>query len=584
MDFFGPVFFIVFIVFAVALYLFICYTLYRIGRKFQIGSFPEYCIPFYNAYLIWKCAGAPLWNLIGIFLPIIGAVNAFLDIPLWNFMGVLVSIFSLVCSVNIWGKIAQRLGKNYWLYGILTTLFFIPAFILAFDSSYPVGYETEYETLAGPFARLDAAKEQEAEERGLFTEQEETDRKEYAEAFEDTATAKSPFEETEEDTAKERLPFGATEETTQENVAERKQYKKRRSLSSALTSAPLLGSFFVKQFNELVGVDIGTTTIKVCSLKNNRGLFTVENVILKTYDQDLLNDGHIVDIDFIANELRGVFEENKIKSRNVACALSSYSVISKKISIPLLQEEELERTINVEVENAIPFPMRDIYYSYHVMGIDAEKQNMMNVKIVAAKKEIVDAYVAAFNMADLTLHILDVDIFDISNMVEQIYNPKEHSVVVVDIGASVTNIAILNGEEIEFTREILVGGKYLTSLIQKSVRIDYNEAERKKLSADTNVAYLFEDFIFNIASEINKTIRFYLATKPKEDIGRIYVTGGSSLLPGLKEKIVEDTGIQVEVINPFLLAGGVQNEAYENMKEFMAVPLYLSTRITDLQI
>ncbi len=249
----------------------------------------------------------------------------------------------------------------------------------------------------------------------------------------------------------------------------------------------------------------------------------------------------------------------------------------------MLQEEELERTISVEVENAIPFPMRDIYYSYHVMGIDAEKQNMMNVKIVAAKKEIVDAYVTAFNMADLTLHILDVDIFDISNIVEQIYNPKEHSVVVVDIGASVTNIAILNGEEIEFTREILVGGKYLTSLIQKSVRIDYNEAEKKKLSADTNVAYLFEDFIFNIASEINKTIRFYLATKPKEDIGRIYVTGGSSLLPGLKEKIVEDTGIQVEVINPFLLAGGVQNEIYENMKEFMAVPLYLSTRITDLQ-
>jgi type IV pilus assembly protein PilM len=114
--------------------------------------------------------------------------------------------------------------------------------------------------------------------------------------------------------------------------------------------------------------------------------------------------------------------------------------------------------------------------------------------------------------------------------------------------------------------------------------LDYQNAEEKKLSADSNVVYLFEDFIFNIASEINKTIRFYLATKPKENIGKIYVTGGSSLLPGLKEKIVEDSGIQVEVINPFLLAGAVQNEIYENMKEFMAVPLYLSTRITDIQI
>jgi type IV pilus assembly protein PilM len=116
--------------------------------------------------------------------------------------------------------------------------------------------------------------------------------------------------------------------------------------------------------------------------------------------------------------------------------------------------------------------------------------------------------------------------------------------------------------------------------------LNYKSAEEKKLSADSNIVYLFEDFIFNIASEINKTVRFYLATKPKENIGKIYVTGGSSLLPGLKEKIVEDSGIQVEVINPFLLtqSGDVQSEMYENLKEFMAVPLYLSTRITDILI
>jgi type IV pilus assembly protein PilM len=377
---------------------------------------------------------------------------------------------------------------------------------------------------------------------------------------------------------------GPMEEKPAEEIIEKKQYKMKRSLSSYIKQVPLVSGFFSRQVTELVGVDIGTTTIKVCSLKNTKGFLTVENVVLKTYDQDLLNDGHVVDIDFLAHELKTIFEENKIKSRNVACALSSYSVISKKITIPFLDDEELEKTIGAEVENAIPFPMHDIYYSYYVMGADAEKQNMMNVKIVAAKKEIVDGYITAFNMADLTLHVLDVDIFGISNFVEQIYSPKEFSVVIVDIGASVTNIAILNGEEIEFTREILVGGKYLTNLIQKSARLNYKNAEEKKLSADSNIAYLFEDFIFNIASEVNKTIRFYLATKPKENIGKIYVTGGSSLLPGLKEKIVEDSGIQVEVINPFLMvqSGDVGNETYENLKEFMVVPLYLSTRITDI--
>lgn len=383
-------------------------------------------------------------------------------------------------------------------------------------------------------------------------------------------------------------PLETTQKTTEEapSVESKKRYKAKKSIVSLMKKLPLVNSFTARQVNELVGIDIGTMSIKICTLKNLKGFFTVENVILKTYEQDLLNDGHIVDIDFLANELKMLFTENKIKSRNVACALSSYSVISKKITIPFLREEELENTIGTEVENAIPFPMRDIYYNYYVMGVDPEKQNMMDVKIVAAKKEIIDAYIAAFNMADLTLQLLDVDIFDVSNLVEQVYSPKEHSAVIVDIGASVANIAILNGENIEFTREILMGGKYLTNLIQKSARLGYKDAEEKKLSADSNIAYLFEDFIFNIASEINKTVRFYLATKPKENIGMIYITGGSSLLPGLKEKIVEDTGIQVEVIDPFLLvqAGDTQTSMYENLKEFMVVPLYLSTRVTDLML
>ncbi len=206
----------------------------------------------------------------------------------------------------------------------------------------------------------------------------------------------------------------------------------------------------------------------------------------------------------------------------------------------------------------------------------------MNVKIVAVKKEIVDAYIATFNMAGLSLQILDVDMFGISNVVEQVYAPREYSVLIVDIGASVTNIAILNGENIEFTREILMGGKYLTSQIQKSIKVKYKDAEEKKITADADVTYLFEDFIFNISSEINKTVRFYLATKPKENIGKIFVTGGSSLLPGIKEKIVDETGIPVEVINPFLMIQNGSPGLYEEFKEVMVVPVYLSARVLDL--
>ncbi len=538
---FGLVFLVLFIV----IYLFGSYIMYRIGKKFGIGSFWEYLVPFYNMVLLCRCGGVSAWNVLGLVI-----------FP--------ISIYS---TINIWGSIAERLGKSYWLYGITILLVGVPILILAFDSSAPEG---DMAIIREPvFEQQDA--DEPSEEYGYV---------EPAGGQRTDSEGPQPEQEMETD-----QPEFRHEETEPSTTGKPKKVKSKKNIIESLKQSGMFSSFVIKQVTDLVGVDIGTTSIKLCTLKNLKGSFSIQNVIKKTYEQELISDGHIVDIDFLSQELKSIFSENNIKTKNVACALSSYSVISKKIAVPFTDDEALENMISVEVENAIPFPMKDIYYSYYVQGVDPEKQSMMNVKIVAVKKEIVDAYIATFNMAGLSLQILDVDMFGISNVVEQVYVPKEGSVLIVDIGASVTNIAILNGDNIEFTREILMGGKYLTGQIQKSIKVKYKDAEQKKLSADADVAYLFEDFIFNISSEINKTVRFYLATKPKENIGKIYVTGGSSLLPGIKEKIVDETGIAVEVINPFLLIQGgaeAQIGLYEEMKEFMVVPVYLSTRITDL--
>jgi type IV pilus assembly protein PilM len=528
-----------FLVVPIVVYLFGSYVLYRIGSKFGIGSFWHYLIPFYNMVLMCRCG----------------------DVSAWNVLGLMIFPINIYSTINIWGSIAERLGKSYWLYGITTLIFGIPVLILAFDSSRPAGGEI---FVREPFPAEAVPPEtpvQYGEEKGT----------------EAAGRTEPPVTETESAGLPEEEPVPVVADIRQ------KKYKSKRSIMDSIKESGMFSSFVIKQVDELVGVDIGTTSIKICSLKSSKGSFSIQNIVKKTYEQELISDGHIVDIDFLAQELQGIFKDNGIKSKNVACALSSYSVIPKKITVPFMDDEALDNMISVEVENAIPFPMKDIYYSYYVIGVDPEKQNMMNVKIVAVKREIVDAYIATFNMAGLNLQILDVDMFGISNVVEQIYAPREFSVLIVDIGASVTNIAILNGENIEFTREILMGGKYLTTQIQRSIKVKYKEAEEKKVAADADVTYLFEDFIFNISSEINKTVRFYLATKPKENIGKIFVTGGSSLLPGIKEKIVDETGIPVEVVDPFLLVeAGAQTGLYGELKEVMVVPVYLSTRVTEL--
>ena len=498
-KFFGM---LIFIILIVGVWVFSSYVLYRIGRKFEIGSFLEYCIPFYNMVLLCRCGRISPWNVLGLILPIV----------------------SIYFIIHIWGSVAQGLGKNYWIYGIGSLFFCITAFIMAFDSSRPSGYLIP----------------------DVEIEQEQKDLK---------------------------------EESLGEAGAKKDKGVKPRSFSSL----DMFGRIGLKAANELVGVDIGSTSIKICSLNKTKDGFQIKNLVKKSYERELLSDGNIIDYVFIGQELRKIVTENKIKSKTVACALSSYTIITKKVGMPFLEEEEFENTIRLEVEAVIPFPLKDIYYSYYVLGVDEEKEDIMNVQIVAAKKEIVDSFITAFNLAGLNLQILDVDIFGVTNVVEHIYNPKESSIVAVDIGASITNIAIMKGEDLEFTREILTGGKYLTNQIEKSTKLSLSEAEEKKISGDSDITYLFEDFIFNISSEIMKTINFYTATKPNDTIGKIYLTGGSSLLQGLKEKIEEDARVEVEYINPFLLLNLDENKlhAYKDYNAFMTIALYLSSRMMD---
>jgi type IV pilus assembly protein PilM len=336
--------------------------------------------------------------------------------------------------------------------------------------------------------------------------------------------------------------------------------------------------------NELIGVDIGTTSIKICTVRHGKDGFTLQKVAVKSYEESLLSDGNIVDETVLARELKQLILDNGIRTRDAACALSSYSVIAKRVSVPFLDEDALENTMSLEVETVIPFSLKDIYYSYYVVGGDREQENMLNVQIVAAKKEIVDAYRRVFEMAGLDLQFLDVDIFGVTNLIEQIYNPRDMSVVAVDIGAFITNIAIMKEDSIEFTREVLVGGSQLTSRIMKSMGLSHKEAEDAKQSGNEDLAQLSESFVSSISAEINKTVNFYASTRPLERIGKIFLTGGSSLVRGLREVVESNTGIEVDFVNPFLFLNQEEQtfEGFGDVGKVITVALYLSSRVLDM--
>lgn len=344
----------------------------------------------------------------------------------------------------------------------------------------------------------------------------------------------------------------------------------------------ILEKIGLRSIKELVGFDIGTRSIKVCLLERKKKGFNLKRLAKKEASFELLNEGIIIDEDLLAEEIKRITKEEDIRCHDAACALSSYVTIMKKVSIPEIEGCGLEEALKTEVEAQIPIPIDEIFYSFHVIGSDQEKEGFLKVLLVAAKREVVEAYSSVFSKAGLRLRILDVDIIDVVNLVEEIYSPSSY-VLAADIGSSFTRIAIMKGSDLELTREIAIGGKYLTNQIEKTLKIGFEEAERMKISADPEISYLFEDFVFNVVSEISKTVNFFRSVRTSESIERIFLTGGSSLVPGLMERLKEETGLDVTIVNPFLLLGEEYkpDKSIDEFTVFMPIAMQLSSRVRE---
>jgi hypothetical protein len=140
---FGMMSFAVALLSSLALYIFAAYVLYRLGRKFNVGSFLEFLVPIYNIMLVCDCAAVSRWFTLAIVAPVI-LTTAASSLSLMfapAAIGLGSQIVSLCANVYLWGHIAERLGKNFWLWGIATPLLFgLPILILAFDDSVPRGW------------------------------------------------------------------------------------------------------------------------------------------------------------------------------------------------------------------------------------------------------------------------------------------------------------------------------------------------------------------------------------------------------------------------------------------------------------
>lgn len=308
-----------------------------------------------------------------------------------------------------------------------------------------------------------------------------------------------------------------------------------------------------------IGLDIGSSCIKLTQLKLGRGTAQLINFGIEPLPRDAVSDGSIVNRQSVVEAIRALKTRLRVNQKDAAVAIAGNAVIIKKIFVPAMEQEELEEQIPLEAEHHIPFTRADVDIDFQALS-GRNPQGQMEVLLVAAKREVVSAYSDVLREAGFNAVVGDVAAFALQNAFEHAYDGElepDQAVALINIGASLSTINIIVNGQSAFTRDVSVGGNgFNEDIIRVLGGIEFDAAEAAKLQfSEDGTPRDLERVLANtseqVAGEFQKSLDFFLASNPDTQISRIYLAGGTARVPPLLQAIEARARVPVEVLNPF---------------------------------
>lgn len=311
---------------------------------------------------------------------------------------------------------------------------------------------------------------------------------------------------------------------------------------------------------DLVGLDIGSHSIKLVELKQKGKSYELVSFGIQPLPSEAIVEGAIMDSSAVAEAIDTLFVNNNVKKTDVATSVSGGSVIVKKISLPAMSEDELAESIRWEAEQYIPFPIDEVNLDHKTLRGSAGEGGMMDIILVAVKKDMIGFYANVITQAGKRPMVVDVDAFAMQNAFELNYKgdvgPSE-VIALINIGASLINMNIIQGEISLFTRDISTGGNLYTETIQRELNLSREHAENLKRGVGSEgvdpsqATSIIQGVTEDLAVDVQRTFDFFKATSTEERIDRIFLAGGSAKISGLQKYFQDKFGATTELLNPF---------------------------------
>jgi len=307
------------------------------------------------------------------------------------------------------------------------------------------------------------------------------------------------------------------------------------------------------------GLDIGTSTIKAVQLSGSfdaptfvtAGQFpTPAGAILSESEEDMKA---------IAETIKSLHKEAKITTEKVVTALPESQIFTRVVEMPQLSKQEIQSAIDYEAEQYVPIPLSEVRLTWQILStrVGPDKKPKVDILLVAAPNNLINKYLKILKDANLTAIALETETTAVvRSLVQRVEGSP--TTLIISLGASTTDLTIVDNTQINFTRSIATGGMALARAVANDLGFETEQAVEymKTYGLDPSqlegkVMQALKPVFDVIVNEVHRAIAYYTAKHVDKPVKRVVLAGGTAKLPGVVLYLAEALGLEVQMGNPW---------------------------------
>jgi len=312
-----------------------------------------------------------------------------------------------------------------------------------------------------------------------------------------------------------------------------------------------------------IGVDAGSSMVKVIELKKGK-----EGVELASWSalpyKTPPNAPAEACRQLQAKAIDAAIRKGDCKCRDVVVGVPGNNAFIRNIKLPPIPSSKIDQIVRYEIQQTIPFPIENIALDYQVLEPDESSE--VEVIMVAMKGEVAESFISDIEQAKVSVGIVDSIPLALYNSYRYNgYSNKEDCTVIIEIGASTSNVLIELGGELRYCRSVSIGGNDLTRAVAKEFNIAPEQAERLKMqhglifpesqeskftAEQVRLSKALGATLDRLMGEIKLTIGYFRSLTGATAISRGIIAGGGALMKNIRPFFAERLGVQVEILNP----------------------------------